>query len=80
MKISFRPKHKNRLMEDNQDWNACLEQIGKHSDKEAFSALFTHFAPLLKAFLLKSGGQNIENIEELVQETMIKVWRKARLF
>ena len=67
-------------MEQHQDWNACLEKVGKNSDKVAFTELFTHFAPLLKAFLLKSGGQNMENVEELVQETMIKVWRKAKYF
>ena len=26
---------------------------------------------------MKSGGQNLDNVEEIVQETMIKVWRKA---
>ena len=35
---------------------------------------------MLKAFLLKSGGVTPENAEELVQETMIKVWRKAPTF
>ena len=45
--------------------------------REAFSALFAHFAPLLKSFLAAGAGQNSENIEELVQETMVKVWRKA---
>ena len=64
-------------MDAPKDWNACLERVGKQQDRTAFADLFTHFAPLLKAFLLKSGGQNIENVEELVQETMIKVWRKA---
>ena len=26
---------------------------------------------------MKRGGQNLDNVEEIVQETMIKVWRKA---
>ena len=64
-------------MEESQDWSACLERVGSHGDREAFSALFAHFAPLLKSFLAAGAGQNSENIEELVQETMVKVWRKA---
>ena len=63
-----------------EDWNLCIEQVGKHQDKVAFSKLYTHFSPFLKAFLVKSGGVSIENAEELVQETMIKVWRKAPSF
>ena len=60
-----------------QDWNKYLELVGQHRDKTAFTALFTHFSPLLKGFLMKGSAQPIENAEELVQETMIKVWRKA---
>ena len=59
------------------DWNALLVRVGSHQDKAAFGALFSHFAPLLKGFLLKGGGVEPEQAEELVQETMIKVWRKA---
>ena len=59
------------------DWNELLVRVGSHQDKSAFGALFAHFAPLLKGFLLKGGGVEPEQAEELVQETMIKVWRKA---
>ncbi|WP_417277933.1 sigma-70 family RNA polymerase sigma factor [Celeribacter sp.] len=48
-------------------------------DKAAFSALFDHFAPRLKGFIMRSGmggGQ----AEEVVQEVMLTVWRKADLF
>lgn len=57
-----------------------IERVGQNQDKEAFSALFAHFSPFLKAFLIKSGGVTPESAEELVQETMIKVWRKAPTF
>ena len=76
MKISF-PDKKLQHVDHQQDWNKHLEQVGQNQDKAAFAALFTHFSPLLKSFLMKSGGQNIENVEEIVQESMIKVWRKA---
>jgi RNA polymerase sigma-70 factor (ECF subfamily) len=59
------------------NWNDLLVRVGSHQDKAAFGALFSHFAPLLKGFLLKGGGLDPEHAEELVQETMIKVWRKA---
>jgi RNA polymerase sigma-70 factor (ECF subfamily) len=59
------------------NWNECINKVGKSQDKEAFRSLFKHFSPFLKAFLIKSGGVTPENAEELVQETMIKVWRKA---
>jgi len=59
------------------DWNTVLQRVGDSQDKAAFGEIFSHFAPLLKGFLLKSGGLTEESAEELVQETMIKVWRKA---
>ena len=68
------------LTTDKENWNAHLEKVGSDQDREAFSRLFAHFSPFLKAFLLKSGGLTPENAEELVQETMIKVWRKAPTF
>lgn len=59
------------------DWNRYLQSVGASRDRDAFIALFKHFAPLLKGFLLKSGGLEQETAEELVQETMLKVWNKA---
>ena len=68
------------LTSDTENWNDCIKKIGDSQDKAAFGLLFTHFSPFLKAFLIKSGGVTPENAEELVQETMIKVWRKAPSF
>jgi len=48
-------------------------------DREAFAALFDHFAPRLKGFIMRAGigsGQ----AEEVVQEVMLTVWRKAAQF
>jgi RNA polymerase sigma-70 factor (ECF subfamily) len=60
-----------------QEWNLHLEKVGASRDRDAFIALFKHFAPLLKGFLLKSGGMEQSSAEELVQEVMLKVWNKA---
>ncbi len=74
----------NRLCEtpmpEVQDWTACLKTIGDYQDKARFSLLFEHFSPRVKAFLIKGGHLNEEKAEELVQETMIKVWRRSSTF
>ena len=56
-----------------------LGKIGQNQDKKAFEMLFTHFAPKVKALMLKMDRDN-ELAEELTQETMLTVWKKAHLF
>lgn len=56
-----------------------LVAAGSHQDREAFRLLFDHFAPRLKSFMLRRGADD-GLAEEVVQEAMINVWRKARLF
>ena len=76
--MAKQPKQRSTMaLIEGQDWNALLQRVGSHQDREAFSALFAHFAPLLKGFLMKGSNLDPEQAEELVQETMIKVWRKA---
>ena len=53
--------------------------IASDRDKEAFRRVFMHFAPRLKSFLLV-GGFSPQRSEEVMQETMITVWRKAHLY
>ncbi|MDB9919330.1 sigma-70 family RNA polymerase sigma factor [Amylibacter sp.] len=60
-------------------WARCIVAVAGKSDKEAFSNLFTHFAPRIKSFLMKGGADAII-AEECVQETMVAVWNKAYLF
>jgi RNA polymerase sigma-70 factor (ECF subfamily) len=48
-------------------------------DRRAFAALFDHFAPRLKGFIMRS-GMSAQRSEEIVQEVMLTVWRKADLF
>jgi RNA polymerase sigma-70 factor (ECF subfamily) len=62
-----------------QHWNSCLEQVAVSKDKAAFMALYDHFAPRLNSWLLSS-TKNATLAEDLVQETMLSVWRKAELF
>lgn len=62
------------------EWSDLLVKVGAEKDREAFSRLFTHFAPLLKGFLMKGSNIGQELAEELAQEAMIKVWRRAESF
>lgn len=48
-------------------------------DRGAFAVLFKHFAPRVKAYLMRNGAV-AEVAEELAQEAMVSVWRKAASF
>ena len=48
-------------------------------DRAAFAELFDHFAPRLKAYGIRAGS-DAATAEELAQEAMIAVWRKAESF
>jgi RNA polymerase sigma-70 factor, ECF subfamily len=61
------------------DHAALIEAIAQRRDRTAFAALFAHFAPRIKAWMLRAGS-NPTAAEELTQETMLAVWQKARLF
>lgn len=56
--------------------SALIVAIAARSDREAFARLFRHFAPRVKAFLVRSGLPP-NAAEELAQETLLTVWRKA---
>ena len=56
-----------------------MELIRDHRDKEAFAAIFSHFAPRVKGFLMKSGAA-ADLAEECAQDVMVTLWNKAHLF
>ena len=57
----------------------CLRSVAASGDRAAFEQLFRHFAPRIKAYLQKKGGDSAA-AEELMQETMVTIWRKASQF
>ena len=61
------------------DAGALLAAIAARGDREAFAALFAHFAPRVKGFLLRLGLPDAQ-AEELAQETLLTVWRRAEQF
>ena len=56
-----------------------IEAIASGQDRAAFATLFRHYAPRVKAFLMR-GGADAESAQEIAQEAMIMVWRKAASF
>lgn len=61
------------------DAGGLIEAIAQSKDQRAFTVLFEHFAPRVKSFMVRSGA-NSNQAEELAQETLLMVWRKASLF
>jgi RNA polymerase sigma factor (sigma-70 family) len=62
-------------------WSALVLAVALHQDRDAFARLFQHFAPLLKSYALShAGALNANQAEELIQESMLKVWNKAKYF
>lgn len=58
---------------------ALIVAIARTADRGAFARLFEHFAPRVKSYMLRLGAPP-EAAEELAQETLLSVWRKAALF
>ncbi|HYE52881.1 MAG TPA: sigma-70 family RNA polymerase sigma factor [Azospirillaceae bacterium] len=54
-------------------------QVGRDRDREAFVALFRHFAPRLKSYLMRQGAAP-GAADEVVQEVMVTIWRRADSF
>lgn len=61
------------------DAGACLVAVGRDRDKAAFAQLFSHYAPRLKAYMRKLGADDTA-AEEVAQEALLAVWRKAHLY
>ena len=59
--------------------NALLVEVGRARDRAAFAVLFHHFAPRVKAYLLRLGA-TVAQAEDLAQEALLLLWRKAAQF
>jgi RNA polymerase sigma-70 factor (ECF subfamily) len=56
-----------------------LVAVAERQDRAAFATLFGHFAPRLKAYIRRCGLEEAR-AEELAQEVMLIVWRRAALY
>lgn len=58
---------------------AHLRAVAERRDTTAFAALFRFYAPRVKGYLLRLGC-SMAQAEDLTQEVMTAVWRKAALY
>ncbi|WP_257624912.1 sigma-70 family RNA polymerase sigma factor [Variovorax boronicumulans] len=66
-------------MPTSEELNGWAQAVAQSGDRQAFAALFKHFAPRVKSYLMRLGTS--EGLaEELAQEAMVNVWRKAQSF
>lgn len=56
-----------------------LQRVAQSRDVEAFKKLFQSFAPRVKSYMMRQGA-DANVAEELAQETLLMVWRKAALY
>lgn len=77
-----------RLVDDRvRDWVSepkdkaaeLVVRIARTQDRAAFKALFLMFAPKVKGYLIRQGAPPLQ-AEDLAQETLLTVWRKAAYF
>ncbi|MFE8071267.1 sigma-70 family RNA polymerase sigma factor [Marinobacteraceae bacterium S3BR75-40.1] len=68
----------NRAERQKDHWSIQLEKVGRDKDKAAFHELFEHFGPQIKYYALSNGIPHLA--DELVQEVMIAIWRRATLY
>ncbi len=61
------------------DWSDLLGSLAVKPDKKIYARLFNHFAPKVKAYILRLGVA-VSAAEEVTQEVMLSVWRKAHMY
>ena len=61
------------------EMSRLLVAVAERQDREAFAALFRHFAPRVKSYLMRFGAER-GAVDEVLQETFTAVWTKARLY
>lgn len=60
-------------------WTARLSLLAETSDRTHFTELFRYFAPRIKAYLVRLGLTDAR-ADEVAQDAMTAVWKKAHLF
>ena len=68
-----------RRMPTEAEINAWIRAVAETADRPSFAALFRHFAPRIKGYLVRTGTDEAL-AEELAQETMVALWRRAARF
>jgi RNA polymerase sigma-70 factor (ECF subfamily) len=58
---------------------SLMRAVAEAGDRAAFATLYAHFAPRLKAYLMRLGTAD-DVAEEVAQESLIIAWRRAASF
>jgi RNA polymerase sigma factor (sigma-70 family) len=61
------------------EWAMLVRAVAEHRDRDAFARLFDHFVPRIEAYLSRLGADPA-TAEEISQDVMLTLWRKAQLF
>ncbi len=69
----------NQAAVDAQYWAEQMAAVAVRRDMDCFMRIYDHFAPRLQRYLLGL-GVNGAQAEELVQEALLRLWRRAELF
>ena len=64
---------------DQRHLSALMSDVAEHGDRDAFEVLFERFGPRIKGMMLSSGASE-DLAEDIVQDVMLTVWRKASLY
>lgn len=61
------------------DWADCVARVAQQRCRDSFLKLFDYYAPRLNSYLRQQGASD-HMAEELAQEAMLSLWRKASLY
>ena len=56
-----------------------LQRVADSQDPDAFQQLFETYVPRVRSYMLRQGADSA-TADELAQETLLTVWRKAALY
>lgn len=65
--------------EQRERFSDLLEAVANAQDRAAYSEIFAYYGPRVKSYLMRLGSDDA-GAEEIAQDVMVTVWRKAALF
>ena len=77
--LHVRPRTRTRSAKIRGSMSDLLTRIATDRSEDAFRKLFTEFGPRIRRYMMQKGADS-DLAEELAQETLITVWRKAALY
>jgi RNA polymerase sigma-70 factor (ECF subfamily) len=75
----YEPDLKSGVSGEGAPMSGLLQRVAHDHDPRAFSELFLKYGPRVKAMMMRQGA-DAGTAEDIAQDTMLAVWRKAHLF